>query len=219
MFPFVRMLQFGGVAPDKMKLNVDYRLHTLGSTDTVDQKGHVFSYVGAAGSTVVSTSEGNAMQFAGNSYFRTPMVTDLNIVGNDVKINIKFMTNSSTEQIPVMTGDYYTIPTITGGLEIILYNNTGTQVFLVNDAGSFVRNQFALMPNGQWNDVEITYRSSLNNCTVLNKSNSSSFTVSVPNGIGNGLYFAIGASYTRTSGASVVGGLIGLVQYVTMEVL
>lgn len=217
MFPFPRMMVYGTEKGDGRVLDIDFRNQALDSTEVVDIKGHVFSTYGApAANKVVSTEVGNAMNFTGTSIFRTPIVEDIALAQKDFTLNVMFRPNATGEQIVFMTGDYYSAATIVGGFELILYNNTGTQVFALDGVGQYVRLVFALVAG--WNEVQVSYKHKTQMMTVLNKTNSSTTTLKVTDGIGNGSYFCLGGSNTRVNGTTLASGFKGDLLYLNVKI-
>lgn len=209
MFP-LPIISHTNVVDDHIVLDIDFTRQSIGDTTVLDTKGHIFSKVGGGTSTVqTDASKGNVMQFNGNTYFTTPITADLQLSNHDFEVRIVYKSSgTSGEQIVFCTGDYYTVPTITAGFLLTLFNNTGTQLFCTDASGNFTRCQYSYT-GGTWRDISFLWTTSTKQMRIRdNDSNTVIGTYTVPNGIGDGTQFTVGGSYLRGATANTLVGSI-----------
>lgn len=198
MFP-LPIISNTNTANDHVVLDVNFDAQSIGSSSVLDSKGHVFSKVGGGTSTVQNdATKGKVMVFSGNTYYTTPIVADLQLASHSFEVRVVFKTaGSSGEQIVFCTGDYYTVPTITAGFLLTIFNNTGTQLFCTDASGNFTRCIFSYT-GATWRDISFLWTPASKQMLIKdNDSNTIVGTYTVPNGIGDGSQFTIGGSYLR----------------------
>lgn len=208
MLPFVRLLEYGNVVSDSTLIDIDFTRQQLGDTFVTDARGHVFSKVGTGTGVVQNDpSHGLVMTFDGLVYFSTPMMNNISLSQKHFEMRMVFKCTYSGQNIPFSTGDYYTVPTLQGGFDIILFHSFGTQLFATDDAGLFTRCPFDYTLNA-WADMTFTWLPTTNTMTITNNDTHVSTDFVIPAGFGNGTQMALGASYTRPVGVNTFIGSI-----------